>query len=222
MNFLTIALAKGRLADQAIELLELAGYNCAAAKTETRRLILEDQANGLRFIMAKPADVPTYVEYGAADVGVVGKDTLLEEGRSLYEVLNLGFGGCRICVCGRPELMGRLDSIPNKRVATKYPRIAREYFEIKKRESVEIIKLNGSVELAPLIGLAEVIVDIVESGRTLRENGLVVLETIAEISARMVVNRVSMKMKSQRINPLIQAVRQQLENKGTRTKEVIE
>lgn len=211
MDMLTIALSKGRLAEQAVELLERAGYDCSAAKEKTRRLILEDPKNGLRFIMAKPADVPTYVEYGAADIGVVGKDTLLEEGRSLYEVLNLGFGACRMCVCGPVSLAGRLDSIPNKRVGTKYPRIARDYFEIKKRESVEIIKLNGSVELAPLIGLAEVIVDIVESGRTLRENGLDVLETIADISARMVVNRVSMKMKADRINPLIQAVRQQLE-----------
>jgi ATP phosphoribosyltransferase len=211
VNMLTIALSKGRLADQAIELLEQAGYVCAAAKEQTRRLILEDSETGLRFIMAKPADVPTYVEYGAADIGVVGKDTLLEESRKLYEVLDLGFGACRICVCGPASLAGQLDSIPNKRIGTKYPHIAREYFEIKKRESVEIIRLNGSVELAPLIGLSEVIVDIVESGRTLKENGLVVLETIADISARMVVNRVSMKMKVDRINPLIQAVRRQLD-----------
>ncbi len=208
---LTIALSKGRLADQAIELLEKAGYNCEAAKEKTRKLILEDPQTGMRFIMAKPADVPTYVEYGAADIGVVGKDTLLEEGRQLYEVIDLGFGACRMCVCGPNELKGRLDSIANKRIGTKYPRIAREYFEIKKRESVEIIKLNGSVELAPLIGLADIIVDIVESGRTLEENGLTVLETIAPISARMVVNRVSMKMKADSINPLIQAVKRQLQ-----------
>jgi len=208
---LTIALSKGRLAEQAIELLEKAGYNCEAAKEKTRKLILEDQRTGMRFIMAKPADVPTYVEYGAADIGVVGKDTLLEEGRQLYEVIDLGFGACRMCVCGPNELEGRLDSIANKRIGTKYPKIAREYFEIKKRESVEIIKLNGSVELAPLIGLADIIVDIVESGRTLEENGLTVLETIAPISARMVVNRVSMKMKADSINPLIQAVKRQLQ-----------
>jgi ATP phosphoribosyltransferase len=220
MQLLTIALSKGRLAEQAVELLELAGYDCTAAKEKSRRLILEDPANGWRFIMAKPADVPTYVEYGAADIGVVGKDTLLEEARQLYEVLNLGFGICRMCVCGPASLAGRLDSIPNKRVATKYPRIAREYFEIKKRESVEIIHLNGSVELAPLIGLAEVIVDIVESGRTLRENGLEILEPIADISARMVVNRVSMKMKADRINPLIQAVRAQLDLNRASDREV--
>ncbi len=211
MHLLTIALSKGRLAEQAIELLEQSGYDCRAAKEKTRRLILEDPANGMRFIMAKPADVPTYVEYGAADIGVVGKDTLLEESRQLYEVINLGFGACRMCVCGPKALAGQLDRIPNKRIGTKYPHIAREYFETKKRESVEIIKLNGSVELAPLIGLADVIVDIVESGRTLEENGLMVLETIADISARMVVNRVSMKMKADRITPLLTAVRQQLQ-----------
>ena len=211
MDTITIALSKGRLAEQAIDLMEAAGYDCSAAKEKSRKLILEDSSTGFRFIMAKPADVPTYVEYGAADIGVVGKDTLLEEGRHLYEVLTWGSAPCRMCVCGAKELAGRLDMIPNKRVATKYPHIAKEYFEGKKHESVEIIKLNGSVELAPLIGLSEVIVDIVESGRTLEENGLAVLETIADISARMVVNRVSMKMKSERIQELILAVRKQLE-----------
>ncbi|MHB1483437.1 MAG: ATP phosphoribosyltransferase [Saccharofermentanales bacterium] len=213
MEKITIALSKGRLAEQAIELLEAAGYDCSAAKEKSRKLILEDKKNGFRFIMAKPADVPTYVEYGAADIGVVGKDTLLEEGRNLYEVLNLGFGACRMCVCGAKELLGKLDLIPNKRVATKYPHIAKEFFEMSKHESVEIIKLNGSVELAPLIGLSEVIVDIVESGKTLEENDLAVLEKIADISARMVVNRVSMKMKSARINEIIMAVRKQLDIK---------
>ncbi|MDD4327809.1 MAG: ATP phosphoribosyltransferase [Eubacteriales bacterium] len=209
MDTITIALSKGRLAEQAVELLEAAGYDCSATRSGGRKLILED-GSGLRFIMAKPADVPTYVEYGAADIGVVGKDTLLEEGRQLYEVLDLGFGACRMCVCGSPELADKLDRIPNKRVATKYPNIAKQYFEEVKRESVEVIKLNGSVELAPLIGLSEVIVDIVESGRTLKENGLDVLEVIADISARMVVNRVSMKMKAAKIQPLIEAVSAQL------------
>ena len=209
MDTITIALSKGRLAEQAVELLEAAGFDCSATRSGGRKLILED-GSGLRFIMAKPADVPTYVEYGAADIGVVGKDTLLEEGRQLYEVLDLGFGACRMCVCGSPELADKLDRIPNKRVATKYPNIAKQYFEEVKRESVEVIKLNGSVELAPLIGLSEVIVDIVESGRTLKENGLDVLEVIADISARMVVNRVSMKMKAAKIQPLIEAVSAQL------------
>ena len=145
-------------------------------------------------------------------MGIVGKDTLLEEGRHLYEVLDLGFAACRMVVAGPAELAGKLDSLNNKRVATKYPRIAREYFEHKRRESIEVIKLNGSVELAPLVGLSEVIVDLVESGRTLRENGLVVLDTIADISARLVVNRVSAKMESERINRIVDGLRKQLGN----------
>ena len=208
---LTIALSKGRLADQTLDLMEKAGYDVTAAREKSRKLILEDQAAGLRFILAKPSDVPTYVEYGAADIGVVGKDTLLEEGRQLYEVLDLGVGKCRMCVAGPASLKGKLDEIPNKRVGTKYPNITRNYFEGVKKESVEIIKLNGSVELAPLTGLAEVIVDIVESGRTLYENGLDVLETVADISARLVVNRVSMKMKADEIKPMISKLREALE-----------
>ena len=208
---LTIALSKGRLADQTLDLMEKAGYDVTAAREKSRKLILEDQAAGLRFILAKPSDVPTYVEYGAADLGVVGKDTLLEEGRQLYEVLDLGVGKCRMCVAGPASLKDKLDEIPNKRVGTKYPNITRNYFEGVKKESVEIIKLNGSVELAPLTGLAEVIVDIVESGRTLYENGLDVLETVADISARLVVNRVSMKMKADEIKPMISKLREALE-----------
>ena len=200
---LTIALPKGRLADQTLDIMEKAGYDVSAARDKSRKLILEDKDAGLRFILSKPSDVPTYVEYGAADIGVVGKDTLLEEGRQLYEVLDLGLGKCRMCVAGLAELKDKLDEIPNKRVGTKYPNITRNYFEGVRGESVEIIKLNGSVELAPLTGLAEVIVDIVESGRTLYENGLDVLETVADISARLVVNRVSMKMKEEEIKPMI-------------------
>ena len=216
---LTIALSKGRLAEQAIELLEKAGYDCTAAKEKSRKLILEDEKQGLRFILAKPADVPTYVEYGAADIGVVGKDTLLEEGRQLYEVIDLGFGKCRMCVCGPKELKGKLDTIPNKRVSTKYPNITRAYFEDYKRESVEIIKLHGSIELAPLIGLSDVIVDIVETGRALFENGLDVLETVAEISARVVVNKVSMKMKASEIKPMVEALKKQVEIMNQEKKE---
>ena len=206
---LTIALSKGRLAEKAIMLLENAGYDCTAAKDESRKLILEDEKAGLRFIMAKPADVPTYVEYGAADLGFVGKDTLLEEGRDLYEVADLGFGKCRMCVAGPVDLKdGKLDLIPNKRIATKYPNITRAYFEGVKKESVEIIKLNGSIELAPILGLSDVIVDIVETGTTLKENGLGVLEEICPLSARVVVNQVSMKMENERIAQLIRALRE--------------
>jgi len=211
MRYLSIAMSKGRLTDLSIELFENIGIDCSELRNASRKLILTDEENKIRFFLVKPSDVPTYVDYGAADIGIVGKDTLMEERRDLYEVLNLGFGACKMVVAGPDDLQGKLDRLNNKRVATKYPRIAREYFEHKKRESIEVIKLNGSVELAPLIGLAEVIVDIVESGRTLKENGLVVLETIADISARMVVNRVSMKMESERINRIIDGVRKQLD-----------
>ncbi|HHW47376.1 MAG TPA: ATP phosphoribosyltransferase [Clostridiaceae bacterium] len=210
MEYLTIALSKGRLADLSIELFEKVGLDCSEFKNSSRKLILFDETNKVKFFLVKPADVPTYVEYGAADMGIVGKDTLMEEGRNLYEVLNLGFAACRMVLAGPKELQGRLDQLNNKRVATKYPRVAREYFQYKRKESVEVIKLNGSVELAPLVGLSEVIVDIVESGRTLKENGLVILDTIADISARLVVNRVSMKMKSDRINKIIDGLRGQL------------
>jgi ATP phosphoribosyltransferase len=211
LRYLTIALSKGRLADLSIEMLEKLGIDCSEYRNESRKLIFTDEKNKIKFFLVKPADVPTYVEYGAADMGVVGKDTLLEEGRHLYEVLNLGFAACRMVLAGPSELMGKLDGLNNKRVATKYPRIAREYFEHKRRESIEIIKLNGSVELAPLVGLSEVIVDLVESGRTLKDNGLVILDTIADISARMVVNRVSMKMESERISGIIDGLKKQLQ-----------
>ena len=210
-KYLTIALSKGRLAELSIDLLENAGVSCNVLKDKSRKLILIDEENKVKFFLAKPADVPTYVEYGAADIGVVGKDTLLEEGRDLYEVLNLGFAKCKMCLAGPKEYENKLDSLDNKRVATKYTRIAREYFEHKRKESVEIIKLNGSVELAPLTGLSEVIVDVVETGRTLKENGLMVLDDIADISARLIVNRVSLKMKSARINEIIEGIKAQLE-----------
>ncbi len=211
MRYLTIALSKGRLADLSIEMLEKIGIDCSEYRDESRRLIFTDEKSKTRFFLVKPADVPTYVEYGAADIGVVGKDTLLEEGRHLYEVLNLGFAACRMVVAGPAELAGKLDSLNNKRVGTKYPRIAKEYFEHKRRESIEVIKLSGSVELAPLVGLSEVIVDLVESGRTLKDNGLVILDTIADISARLVVNRVSMKMENERINRIIEGLKKQLQ-----------
>ncbi len=212
MKYLTMALPKGRLADLTLQLLDKAGIQCANEDFKTRKLIIEDNRNMIRFFMVKPSDVPVYVEYGAADLGVVGKDTLMEEGRDLYEVLNLGFGACKMVVAGASGLKGKLDSIPGKRVATKYPNVAREYFEIVKKESIEVIKLNGSVELAPLVGLSEVIVDIVESGRTLKENNLAVLEEIGDVSARLVVNKVSMKMKNGPISELIGKVRKELEN----------
>ncbi|HOJ11498.1 MAG TPA: ATP phosphoribosyltransferase [Clostridiales bacterium] len=211
MNYLNIALAKGRLGDTAIELFESIGIDCTEIKSGSRKLIFTDENNKIKFFLVKPSDVPTYVEYGAADIGIAGRDTLLEEGRNLYEMLNLKFGACRMVLAGPAELQDKLNRLTNKRVATKYPRIAREYFEHRRKESIEIIKLNGSVELAPLVGLAELIVDLVESGRTLKENNLVIFDTIEDISARLVVNRVSMKMKSEKITWIIDRLRKEIE-----------
>lgn len=203
-RYLTFALAKGRLARQTLALLEQIGITCEEMKDESsRKLIFVNEEKKLRFFLAKPSDVPTYVEYGAADIGVVGKDTILEEGRNLYEVLDLKEGKCRMCVCGPESAQKYLKHHELIRVATKYPNIAKDYFYNKKHQTVEIIKLNGSIELAPIVGLAEVIVDIVETGSTLRENGLVVLEEVCPLSARMVVNQVSMKMEHERITKII-------------------
>ena len=161
----------------------------------------------MRFFLSKGPDVPTYVEYGAADIGIVGEDTILEEGRKIYEVLDLGFGKCRMCIAGPSCAMDKLRHKELIRVATKYPKITRDYFYKKKHQTVEIIKLNGSIELAPIVGLSEVICDIVETGSTLRENGLTVLEEVVPLSARMVVNQVSMKMENERITALIEALK---------------
>ena len=179
---------------------------------DTRKLIFTNEELKLRFFLAKGPDVPTYVEYGAADIGVVGEDTILEENRNIYEVLDLGFGKCRMCVCGPAEAAELLKHHELIRVASKYPRIAKDYFYNQKNQTVEIIKLNGSIELAPIVGLSEVIVDIVETGSTLRENGLVVLEEVCPLSARMVVNQVSMKMENERITDLIERLKGALEN----------
>ena len=203
-RYLTFALGKGRLAKKTLQLFEEIGITCEEMKDpDTRKLIFVNEELKLKFFLAKGPDVPTYVEYGAADIGVVGKDTILEEGRNIYEVLDLGFGKCRMCICGPEnarELLLHHDQI---RVATKYPHIAKDYFYNKKHQTVEIIKLNGSIELAPIVGLSEVICDIVETGTTLKENGLTVLEEVCPLSARVVVNQVSMKMDNERITKLI-------------------
>ena len=204
MRYLTIALAKGRLADKAMEMFEAIGISCDEMKDKaSRKLIFVNEDLGVRFFLAKANDVPTYVEYGAADIGIVGRDTILEEGRKLYEVMDLGVGKCRMCVCGPESARERLEHHELIRVATKYPNIAKDYFYNQKYQTVEIIKLNGSIELAPIVGLSEVIVDIVETGSTLRENGLMVLEEVCSLSARMVVNQVSMKTENERITAII-------------------
>ena len=209
MRYLTFALAKGRLAKKTLEIFEKIGITCEEMKDEkTRKLIFVNEELKLKFFLAKATDVPTYVEYGAADIGVVGKDTILEEGRKLFEVVDLGVGKCRMCVCGPKSAEELLKHHQLIRVATKYPNIAKDYFYNKKHQTVEIIKLNGSIELAPIVGLSEVIVDIVETGSTLRENGLDVLEDICTLSARMVVNQVSMKMENERIMKLIRDLKE--------------
>jgi len=205
MRYLTVALTKGRLAQKTLDMFEQIGITCEEMRDkDTRKLIFVNEDLKLRFFLAKGPDVPTYVEYGAADIGVTGKDIILEEGRKLYEVMDLGFGKCRMCVCGPESARELLQNNQLIRVATKYPNIAKDYFYNKKHQTVEIIKLNGSIELAPIVGLSEVIVDIVETGSTLRENGLTVLEEVCPLSARMVVNQVSMRMENERITKLIQ------------------
>jgi ATP phosphoribosyltransferase len=207
-RFLRIALAKGRIALQAVELFESIGINCSPVREGTRRLIIRDPGSMVEFILVTPKDVAKYVELGAVDMGVVGKDMLLEQQPDLYEVLDLGIGKCRMVVAG-PEKPRVFLNRAVKVVATKYPVTARNYFR-EKRESIQVVNLDGSVELAPLVGLSNVIVDLVETGRTLEENGLVILDEICPISARLVVNKVSLKMENERINKVLKALRQAL------------
>jgi ATP phosphoribosyltransferase len=211
MRYLTIALTKGRLADKTLELFRKVGIASAGADDkETRKLIFTNEEMKVRFFLAKGTDVPTYVAYGAADIGIVGRDTILEEGRKIYEVLDLGYGKCRMCICGPLSAKEILNSGAEFRVATKYPNIAKDYFHNRKHQTVEIIKMNGSIELAPIVGLSEVICDIVETGTTLKENGLHVLEEVCDLSARVVVNQVSMKMENERITELIRKLMEAL------------
>lgn len=210
-RYLTFALGKGRLASRALALFEEIGITCEEMKDKnSRKLIFVNEDLKLRFFLAKGPDVPTYVEYGAADIGIVGRDTILEENRNVYEVLDLGFGKCRMCVCGPASAKELLKHHERIRVASKYPNIAKDYFYNKKHQTVDMIKLNGSVELGPLVELSDVIVDIVETGSTLRENGLEVLEEVCPLSARMIVNPVSMQMDSERIRSLVTKIRSKL------------
>ena len=198
---LNVALAKGRLADSCADIFIKCGIRAEILKEETRKLVLETPDGKFRFFFVKPTDVPTYVEYGIADIGVAGKDTLLEAGADLYEMMDLRFEKCKLCLAGFPEMKGELDK-PRLRVATKYVNTAKKLF-FSRGEDVEIISLHGSIELAPLTGLSDVIFDIVQSGGTLRANGLVVLEEVFDISARLVANKVSLKTKAAEILPLI-------------------
>lgn len=210
-RYLTFALGKGRLASKTMELFEKIGITCEEMKDkDSRKLIFVNEELKLKFFLAKGPDVPTYVEYGAADIGVVGKDTIMEENRRVYEVLDLGYGKCRMCVCGPESAKELLQHHEMIRVASKYPNIAKDYFYNKKHQTVDIIKLNGSVELGPIVKLSDVIVDIVETGSTLKENGLGVLEEICPLSARMIVNQVSMQMQTDRIHTLISELKKNL------------
>lgn len=212
-TYLTFALGKGRLANKTLDLLSQLGIRCdEILDKSTRKLIFVNEERKLRFFLAKGPDVPTYVELGAADIGVVGKDTIMEENRNVYEILDLGFGKCKMCVCGPESARELLQHHERIRVASKYPNIAKEYFYDKKHQTVDIIKLNGSVELGPIVELSDVIVDIVETGSTLKENGLAVLEEICPLSARMIVNPVSLQMQRERIQELVAGIRA-LQNK---------
>lgn len=213
MSYITFALAKGRLAEITMDMLKDMGISCKEMEEKTRKLIFVNEELKYKFFLAKASDVPTYVEYGAADVGIVGKDTLLEENRNLYEVLDLNIGRCKFAVAGYSDVREKLETGNNLRVATKYPNIAKEYFYNKKHRNIEIVKLHGSVELAPIVGLSDVIVDIVETGSTLKANGLEVLADICPISARMVVNRVSMKLKNEGISYIIEGLNKAVSQK---------
>jgi ATP phosphoribosyltransferase len=208
---ITVALAKGRLADQTIEILQACGVDCRVLTEKTRKLVLTEPTGALRFIFVKPSDVPVYVENGVADIGVCGSDTLLEEDRKIYELLDLGLGKCRLCIAGYPD--SEKNCGDTLRVATKYENITRNYYH-NKGENVKIIKLNGSVELGPVMNLSDVILDIVESGSTLRENGLTVLREICPVSARLVANKVSLKIKSEEIQPLTAKIKKVIENRN--------
>ena len=204
---LNIALPKGRLGDQVLSLFSKIGYDCGCIYENDRRLVLESPENGVRYLLVKPSDVAIYVEYGAADIGVVGKDILLDGNPDVYELLDLGIGKCRICVAGPEDYVEDRETV--LRVATKFTTVAKKYYSSQNRE-IQIIKLNGSIELAPILGLTDVIVDIVESGRTLKENHLKVLETIVPISARLIANRASYLFKNDIITSITQKLQEVL------------
>lgn len=206
-NYINIALPKGRLGEKVYALLEKLGYGCPAILENSRKLVFEDEKNGVRYFWVKPSDVAIYVETGVADVGVVGKDILLEQNPDVYELIDLGFGKCRMAVAGKKGDMLPLDR--TIKVATKFPNIAKKYFSSKSRE-IDIIKLNGSIELAPILGMSDVIVDIVETGSTLRENDLEVYEDIVNISARFISNKTSFRFKTEEIELMKSKIEKEL------------
>lgn len=206
-----IALTKGRIEKNAVDIFNKLGVDCSELMNKGRKLIFHNEKFNIDFVLAKASDVLTYVEHGAVDVGIVGRDTLLEENKNFYEVLDLKFGKCKFAVAG-PKNSEFYEGYNRKKIATKYPNVARNYFR-KIGQDVEIIKIDGSVELAPILGLADAIVDIVETGNTLKENGLVVYEDICSISARLIVNIASMKMKKDEIEELVELIQVAMESK---------
>ncbi|MDP2425830.1 MAG: ATP phosphoribosyltransferase [Candidatus Izemoplasmatales bacterium] len=207
-KYLTLALPKGRLGDSALEQFDKIGWTTSIQK-DSRKLVFIDEVLRIRFMFVKPADVITYVENGVADLGVIGKDSILEEEADVYELLDFGFGKCKFSIAGQKNFqLHQKDSV--LKIATKYPRVTLKYFA-SRNQSIEIIKLNGSVELAPLVGLSDVIVDIVETGGTLKANGLEILEDMMDISAKLIANRVSYRFKHDRIQQLIQLLQEQKE-----------
>lgn len=202
-NFITVALPKGKLFKPSAELLNQVGWTAEGLHEKSRKLILTNEAAQLKFIITKTADVPTYVEYGAADIGIIGKDVIVESGKDVYELLDLGFGKCHLMMAvPKDKKRPRLEDYAHTRVATKFPRLAENFFAAQNMQ-MEYIKLNGSIELGPIVGLSESIVDIVETGTTLRENNLEEIVTIMNSTARLIANRVSYKLKFARINSLV-------------------
>lgn len=204
---LTIALPKGRLGDKVYDMLASAGYDCPGYYDKNRKLVFESPENGVRYLLVKPSDVAIYVEHHAADVGIVGKDILLEQGSDVYELLDLDIGKCRMCVAAPEDYIEDKDR--TLRVATKYVNIAKEFYG-KRNRSIEIIKLNGSIELAPILGLTDVIVDIVETGGTIRENHLKVIEEFKDISARFIANKTSFKFENEMITRMMDELAKQV------------
>ena len=214
-NWINIALPKGRLGEKAYDIFEAIGYGCPSIHEGGRKLIFENEENGVRYFWVKPSDVAVYVERGAADIGVVGKDILLEQSSDVYELLDLGMGKCRMAVAGKRGFRDHRQK--TLRVATKFPNIARTYYQ-KQCRNIDIIKLNGSIELAPILGLSDVIVDIVETGTTLRENDLVELETIVPISARLIANHASFRFKMEQIRQVATALHTCVQQKASAEK----
>ena len=212
MQEITIALPKGKLFKPSAELLKKIGWTAEGLSEKSRKLVIANDELNLKFIITKTADVPTYVEYGAADIGIIGKDVIAESGKDVYELLDLGFGRCHLMMAVPKERRReRLIDYSNTRVVTKFPRIAEEFFT-RQGMQMEYIKLHGSIELGPLIGLSESIVDLVETGTTLRENNLEEIVSIMDSTARLIVNRVSFKLKFERISPMVERLKEVLSN----------